>query len=231
MTRSVPSRKASPSPMVRRTSDRNRARWVGLQVADRGAEEGQQPPGVPGQLTEVLLEVSDHRLDLQGGEPLGHRRARVLQHSRIDVERHEAPERARLRQRSDQQLRLLRGAAAELDEGLGTAGARDVDDVPVEDRALGPGGVVLLEPGDLVEELAAPGVVEVLRRQRLRIGGESGSHVDRHLRRQRARVEVDLGVQDRHQLSRGVTVTSLVSRRPTSSRCRSGTSTHRASSS
>ena len=37
-----------------------------------------------------------------------------------------------------------------------------------EDRPLGPGRVVLRQPGDLLEQLAAPGVVEPLRRQPLR---------------------------------------------------------------
>ena len=42
-----------------------------------------------------------------------------------------------------------------------------------QDRALGPGGVVLRQPGDLLEQLAAPLVVEPLGRQVLR-GWRSG---------------------------------------------------------
>ena len=46
-----------------------------------------------------------------------------------------------------------------------------------EDRPLGAGRVVLGEPGDLVEQLAAALVVEPLRRQRLRRGRQPGAHV------------------------------------------------------
>ena len=46
-----------------------------------------------------------------------------------------------------------------------------------QDRAFGAGRVVLGESGDLVEQLAAPVVVEPLRRERLRRGAEAGAHV------------------------------------------------------
>jgi len=50
-----------------------------------------------------------------------------------------------------------------------------------EDGPLGPRRVVLGQPGDLVEQLAAAGVVEVLRRQGLRARGQPGPHVGREL--------------------------------------------------
>ena len=81
------------------------------------------------------------------------------------------------RERVEQQPRLLRRARAELDERVGLGALGDVARVLDEDRALGAGGVVLGEPGDLVEQLAAAVVVEPLRRQRLRRGGEPGAHV------------------------------------------------------
>ena len=46
-----------------------------------------------------------------------------------------------------------------------------------EDRRLGTGLVVLRQPGDVLEQLAAPGVVEVLRRQRLGRRGQSSADV------------------------------------------------------
>ena len=47
----------------------------------------------------------------------------------------------------------------------------------VEDLPLAAGRVVLGQPGDLVEQLAAAVVVEPLRRQPLRLGGEAPAHV------------------------------------------------------
>ena len=51
---------------------------------------------------------------------------------------------------------------------LAPVSAGDVGGVLGQHRPLGPGRVVLRQPGDLLEQLAAPGVVEPLRRQPLR---------------------------------------------------------------
>ena len=68
---------------------------------------------------------------------------------------------------------------------------RDLGGVRLEDRPLGAGRVVLGQPGDLVEQLAAAGVVEVLRRQHLRGGGEAGADVVGQLAGEGVGVEVD----------------------------------------
>ena len=60
-----------------------------------------------------------------------------------------------------------------------------------EDRALGAGRVVLGQLGDPLKELGAALVVEVLRRQLLRLGREADADVARH-RRAAVGVEVDL---------------------------------------
>ena len=61
---------------------------------------------------------------------------------------------------------------------LGTFG--DVPGMGVEDRPLRPGRVVLGEPGDLVEQPAAPVVVEVDRGDALGPGGEAVADVALH---------------------------------------------------
>ena len=107
-------------------------------------------------------------------------------------------------------------------------------DALLEDRPLGAGRVVLVEPGDLVEELAAAGVVEVLRRQRQRPRRQPGPHVASHLLGQAAGVEVDVGRGERHGVSKGVTVIRAAVApwgRVTSRWWWSGTSTQRGSSS
>ena len=50
-----------------------------------------------------------------------------------------------------------------------------------EDLALGAGRVVLGQLGDLLEELRTALVVEVLRRQLLRLGGQPGAYLVGHL--------------------------------------------------
>ena len=83
-------------------------------------------------------------------------------------------------------------AGAELNQGPRGAGrGDDLGGALGEDRALGPGRVVLGQLGDLLEELRAALVVEVLRRQLLRLGGEAGADVARH-RRGSVGVEMDL---------------------------------------
>ena len=78
---------------------------------------------------------------------------------------HEAPQRSGVAQRVQQQPGLLRRAAADLDQRLGAGDRGDLVGVLGQDRPLGAGRVVLGQPGDLVEQLAARGVVEVLGRQ------------------------------------------------------------------
>ena len=85
----------------------------------------------------------------------------------VDVDRHEATQGAGPTQRREQQPGLVRGAAAELDEGMRPRLGRDVRGVRREQRALGAGRVVLGQPGDLVEQRAAPLVVEPLGGQGL----------------------------------------------------------------
>src|ERR1700733_3554646 len=77
--------------------------------------------------------------------------------------------------------RLRRRAGAELDQGGRIAGSgEDLGRAPAEDLPLGPGRVVLDQLGDLLEQLRAALVVEVLRRQLLRVGAEAGANVLRH---------------------------------------------------
>ena len=82
-----------------------------------------------------------------------------------------------------------------------------------EDRPLGPGRVVLGQLGDLLEQLRAALVVEVLRRELLRVGGEAGANVASH---RRGGVGVEMYV-DRDQRS-------LAQRRPAKICCRWGKS-------
>ncbi len=82
-----------------------------------------------------------------------------------------------------QQVAGLGGrAGAELDQRPRRAGGGDdLGRALGEDLALGARRVVLGQLGDLLEELRAALVVEVLRRQLLRRGGEAGADVVRHL--------------------------------------------------
>ena len=89
---------------------------------------------------------------------------------RAHVQRHERGAACRgRRERVEQQPGLLRRARAQLDERLGPGRARrSRRRVRCQQGPLGAGRVVLGQPGDLLEQLAAAGVVEPLRRQLLR---------------------------------------------------------------
>ena len=93
------------------------------------------------------------------------------------VDRDEPGEVSSGRECVEEDAGLVAGAAAQLDQRRGAGGGDDVVGVPAQDRALPLGGVVLREPGDLVEQLRADVVVEPLRRQAARLGAEPSSHV------------------------------------------------------
>ncbi len=85
---------------------------------------------------------------------------------------------------------------------------RDVAGMGGHDLGFGSRQVVLVEPGDLLEQLRAPLVVEVLARQGPRLGGQPVDHVVEHLQGggvECARREVLLGLRSggrRHHRSR-----------------------------
>ncbi len=115
-----------------------------------------------GQFTEVLLEVAHFGVDVESRELPTDRRAGLLQDDRVDVEGDEPLQGSRLRECSQEASGLLRGAAAEFQQGGGGAQLGDLVGVGVQDGRLGAARVVLRESGDLVEEVAAAAVVEVL---------------------------------------------------------------------
>src|SRR3954463_5357689 len=200
-----------------------------FQVADGRAEEGDQAATARRrQLAQVPGEVTDDRGDLQAGVLVGERRPCRPEHRGVDVERNEPPQGPRCAQGGQQQPRLLRRAAAEFDEQVGTRGGGDLRGPRVEDRPLGPGRVVLRQPRDPIEQFAAALVVEPAWREGLRRRGEPGPCV----RPERGRGV--LGTEVVGQLDGHAQASSGVSETPsgvTSTRCRSGTSTQAGSSS
>ena len=185
--------------------------------------------GPAGQRAEVLLEVADDRRRPRGpGTPRPPPRSPPR-----------APPGRRRRGRSGERARSSRSACSSsrvfsevpLPSSTRVSAPVSRGDLPhpgVEDRPLGPGRVVLRQPGDLVEELTAAGVVEVLGRQRLRCRQQPGPDVARHLRGEARRGRgVRRGRKSASALQFGHGDPGGV----TSSRCRSGTSTQRASSS
>ncbi len=158
---------------------RNAARSRGAQVADRAAEERDHPPPAAGQPVQVPGEVADHAVQREPrvvGRERVHRRP---QRRRADVLGHVGRQAPRAAEGVEQQPGLLRRARAQLDEHVGPGDRGDLVDGAFEQRPFGARGVVLGQPGDLLEQLAAAGVVEPLRRQALRVRGETGPDVGR----------------------------------------------------
>ena len=81
---------------------------------------------------------------------------------------------------TDQDPRLLRAAAAELDElDRSLERAQHLAGVQVQNFGLGPGQVVLGQLRDRFEQRAAQRVVEIFRRKVLLRGAEARAHVVR----------------------------------------------------
>jgi hypothetical protein len=166
----------SPGSSESVTAARKRA-LRGLEVADRAAEEGDEARAVLGQPVEVALEVGDDAVHLEGRVVGGQARQRPLDGVDADVHGHVGLQAPDVAQGAQQQVGLLRRARAELDQAAGLGQLGDLAGAGREDAALGPGGVVLRQPGDLLEQLAPASVVEVLRRQRLRGRRQAVAHV------------------------------------------------------
>ena len=109
----------SPGAIVAASVGQELRARAGLEVADGAAEEGDEPAAPGRQQRQVLLEVADHGVDLDAGVLRGDLLAGRGEHRLVDVEGHEAPQRPGPVQRVEQQPGLLRGAAAELDQGVG----------------------------------------------------------------------------------------------------------------
>ena len=68
MTRSVPSRRWSPGPSSAAIRARKARRGPRVEVADRAAEEGDQPRAAAvGDALQVVLEVADEAADVEAG--------------------------------------------------------------------------------------------------------------------------------------------------------------------
>ncbi len=137
LTRSVPSRKIVVGAEHRRDVVRGTtARAVGQQVADRAAEEHDEPATAARDRVEVEGEVADDGLHVDARILLLDRGGRVVQRALADVERNEPPERARVAHPVEEDTRLLRRSRAELDERVGVGAPRDLVGPRLEDRAL-----------------------------------------------------------------------------------------------
>jgi hypothetical protein len=125
----------------------------------------------------VPLEVADDTVDVEAGVAAGDRVRGVAEEALAHVEGHESGEPVRVPEGVEQGEGLLRGAGAELDQRVCVRALDDGGRPLREDLPLAARRVVLREPGDLVEQVAAAVVVEPLRRQPLGVGGEAPPHI------------------------------------------------------
>ena len=178
LTRSVPSRSRSVGRHAGRDPAQEAAAAAGREVADRAAQEGDRARALRARdPVQVALEVPDHAVHVEArvllDQVLG-----GLAHDRLGhVEGQVAAQRARLGHRVEEHAGLRGVAGAELEQLLGLPRRDDVGRVGLEDRPLGARRVVLGELADLVEQLRAARVVEVLRRQLLERLGQPVEHV------------------------------------------------------
>ncbi len=173
--------------------DQELAPLARVEVADRAAEEGDQPRrAVAVDPLEVDLEVADQAADFEAGVLVDQGLRGFVGDLLGDVDRDVGAQAAGGAHRVEQVARLRGRAGAELDQGAGSAGGgEDLARAVAQDLALAAGRVVLGQLGDLLEQLRAALVVEVLRRELLGRGGQPLAHVLRH-RLGGAGVEVDV---------------------------------------
>ena len=108
------------------------------------------------------------RVDREAGVLLKKGLGRLAQEGAADVDGHVGQGALPTQGGLDQEARLARGTGAELDESHAPAHRRhDLVRVGFEDRRLGPGGVVLRQVGDPLEQFGARPVVEEARRDAL----------------------------------------------------------------
>ena len=120
-----------------------------------------------------LVEVADHGVDLEAGVVVGQPHGGRAQELVAHVEGHVAAQRAVRDHGVEQDPGLVARPGPELDQRVGQRDFGDLGGESIEQLALGPGGVVLGQPGDLVEEPAALLVVEPDRRDGLLAAGSS----------------------------------------------------------
>ena len=149
-----------------------------IEVADRAAEEGNSAGAVAGQHVELVGEIgpqcADRQLRVLGDQAGAGGPQCVL----ADIQRDIGTAGPVLGEhRVEEQGRFLRGSGAEFDQCVGARRADDLRGVPGQDRPLGAGRVVLRQPGDVLEQLAAQLVVEPLGRQPFSRGSQAGQHI------------------------------------------------------
>ncbi len=114
----------------------------------------------------MTREVADNRLDHQIRVALVEHVGGVQQRRLADVERHEPFDLAVGDEGVEQAASLVAGAGSQLDHGGRAGHLGDHRRARCQDLAFGLGRVVLVEAGDLVEQLAASIVVEPSGRER-----------------------------------------------------------------
>ena len=157
-----------------------------VEVADRAAEEGEQPLLAGRDPLEVAAEVAHHAVHLESRGSISVSSIGAGVHDRlVDVEGDVALEAALAGHRVEQRPRLRRHPRAQLDQLRGARAPTIVGRMAVEDLALAARRVVLRQRGDPVEQHGAALVVEELGRQLLQRAREAVAHVVGHRCRHR----------------------------------------------
>ena len=130
---------------------------------------------------EIGEEVADHARRTQSRPLEAQLRHRLRQGGCADVEQGAALERARRRHRVEQDAHLAADPGPELHEMARAEPRHDLTSDCGQQRFFGARQVVLGEAGDLVEERAPAGVVEILRgKPGQRPRGQAGAHLGGH---------------------------------------------------
>ncbi|MEX2210367.1 MAG: hypothetical protein WD689_01190 [Gaiellaceae bacterium] len=122
-----------------------------LARADRGAEEGDEPPAAAGQQAEVALEVADDGVDADPRIVRGDLLGALAQHRLAHVEGNEPFQLVAVAERVEQDPRLSGRSGSDLDKCVGLRERGDAVGDRLQDLPLGTREVVLRQARDLVE--------------------------------------------------------------------------------
>jgi hypothetical protein len=129
---------------------------------------------------ELFRDIGHHRLNQQARKIPAQTSGGLLQETGADIDRHVESRHSCRSHCGENNPALLRTPGTELDQSAGAQVWNQVRHPRLQQRALGSGRVILRQPGDFLEQLRAPVIVEVFRGELLLWCRKTRRHLRQH---------------------------------------------------